>query len=91
MTRAQLRAAARRDASGVIASVPGGAGYDNRVVMAVELAMNQEWWRGYYAGIDLTRNLSAGVTDRERKRNPFMHAEDCPSHDGDECRCGAEP
>lgn len=62
MTREQLRAIARRDASGVIASVPGGTGYDTRVVMAVEIAMNQEWWRGYYAGIDLTRNLSAGVT-----------------------------
>lgn len=50
MTEEQLAALPRRTAGEILAAIPGGPGYDDRVLLAVEGAMNLEWWRGYYAG-----------------------------------------
>lgn len=45
----QIDAIPRVEARQLLASIPGGRGYDDRVLIAVEQAMNLEWWRGYYA------------------------------------------
>lgn len=50
MTKEQVDAIPRKEAGDIIASVPAGRGYDDRVTLAVAVAMNLEWWRGYYAG-----------------------------------------
>jgi hypothetical protein len=50
MTEEQLDKIKRRAADQVLIDVPGGVGYEQRVLIAVEAAMNEEWWRGYYAG-----------------------------------------
>lgn len=39
----------RKEARQLLAEIPGGPGYDNRVVLAVECAMNLEWWRGHHS------------------------------------------
>lgn len=87
MTREQLRSLPRRRPDEVLALVEGGPGYHQRIVLAVEAYTNEEWWRGYFAGVDLGNSLNAEL----RSRNPLMHSEDCPSHDGDDCTCGAMP
>ena len=50
MTREQLNRTVRKQAAELLANVP-----DNQVRIAVEKAMNQEWWRGYYAGVGLAQ------------------------------------
>lgn len=52
MTRDELAKIPRLTADQVLAGVPGGVGYEHRVLLAVECAMNIEWWRGFYAGFD---------------------------------------
>jgi hypothetical protein len=32
--------------------VPAGRNYDDRVLLAVEQALNLEWWRGYHAALN---------------------------------------
>ena len=50
MEREQIDAIPRVGARQLLARVPAGPGYDDRVLLAVEQAMNLEWWRGYHAG-----------------------------------------
>jgi hypothetical protein len=50
MTEEQLVVIKRRSAEEVLTDVPGGPGYERRVEIAVETAMNENWWRGYHAG-----------------------------------------
>lgn len=50
MTKEQIDAIPRKDARQWLAQVEAGSGYDDRVLLAIEQAMNLEWWRGYYAG-----------------------------------------
>jgi hypothetical protein len=50
MTLDELTAIPRKNAEEVLIGVPGGQGYEQRVKVAVEVAMNIEWWRGYHAG-----------------------------------------
>lgn len=50
MKRSDLDKIPRRSAEDVLIGVPGGQGYEARVMLAVEAAMSEEWWRGYYAG-----------------------------------------
>jgi len=64
MTRDQLDATPQQTAQQVLVSVPGGPGYDARVLVAVEQAMNLEWWRGYYTAVDLSRALNEAVAER---------------------------
>lgn len=49
MTKDQLEEIPRVEARQLFARVPAGSGYDDRVILAVEQAMNLEWWRGYHA------------------------------------------
>lgn len=49
MTKEQIDAAQRVEARQLLARIPAGPGYDDRVLLAVEQAMNLEWWRGYHA------------------------------------------
>jgi hypothetical protein len=49
MTREELAATPRKTAEEVILSVPLGPGTEQRTRVAVESAMNTEWWRGYRA------------------------------------------
>jgi len=49
MTKEQLEAIPRLDARQLLARIPASPGYDDRVLLAVEQAMNLEWWRGYHA------------------------------------------
>jgi hypothetical protein len=51
MTKEQLEAIPRVDARQLLARIPAGQGYDDRVLVAVEQAMNLEWWRGFYAAL----------------------------------------
>lgn len=51
MKKEQLDAIPRVEARQLLARIPAGNGYDDRVLVAVEQAMNLEWWRGYYAGL----------------------------------------
>lgn len=55
MTREQVTKIERKTASRVLATIPAGRNWDDRLICAVESAMNIEWWRGYYAGIDAAR------------------------------------
>ncbi len=52
MTKEQIEAIPRKEARQLLASIPAGNGYDDRVLVAVEQAMNTEWWRGYHAAYD---------------------------------------
>jgi len=50
MLKEQIDAIPRVEARQLLARIPAGDGrYDDRVLLAVEQAMNLEWWRGYYA------------------------------------------
>jgi len=51
MTKEQLDAIPRKQARQWLAQIPAGPGYDDRVLLAIEQAMNLEWWRGYYAAL----------------------------------------
>jgi hypothetical protein len=51
MTKEQIDAIPRKEARSLLASIPAGSGYDDRVLLAVEQAMNLEWWRGYHAAL----------------------------------------
>ena len=57
MTRQILSKIQRRTADEVISAVPLGPGVDQRTALAVEAAMNEEWWRGYYAGRGVADSL----------------------------------
>ena len=46
MTKDQLDQISRVEARQLIARIPAGLKYEDRVILAVEVAMNQEWWRG---------------------------------------------
>jgi hypothetical protein len=52
MTREQIDAIPRKEARELLASVPAGRNYDDRVLLAVEQALNLEWWRGYHAALN---------------------------------------
>ncbi len=41
-----------RTAQEILNAIPGGPGYEARVELALEVAMNTEWWRGFYAPRD---------------------------------------
>lgn len=56
MTPQHLAQTQRRTAEQVMASVPLGPGVEQRTRLAVEIAMNEEWWRGYYAGRGVTES-----------------------------------
>lgn len=58
MTPQYLAQIPRLDAKDVIASVPLGRGVDDRLEIAVAVAMNAEWWRGYYAGRGVVESSS---------------------------------
>lgn len=49
MTRDQLLRTPRLTARELLASIPSGPGVDERILLAVEAALNHEWWRGYYS------------------------------------------
>jgi hypothetical protein len=49
MTKEEIDAIPRVEARLLLARIPMGRGYDDRVLLAVEQAMNLEWWRGYHA------------------------------------------
>lgn len=49
MTREQIDQIPRVEARTLMARIPAGPGYDDRCLVAVECAMNLEWWRGYHA------------------------------------------
>lgn len=51
MTKEQLDAITRKEARQLLAEIPAGPGYDDRVLLAVEQAMNLEFWRGYHAAL----------------------------------------
>ncbi len=52
VTREMIEAVPRKTARELLAGIPAGLRYDDRVLLAVEMAMNNEWWRGYFAGLD---------------------------------------
>jgi len=56
MDKEALYAIPRKTAKQLLTDIPSGGvcwgsrpGYETRVEIAVEGAMNTEWWRGYYA------------------------------------------
>ena len=49
MDKKEIDAIPRIEARQLLARIPAGRGYDNRVLLAVEQAMNLEWWRGYWS------------------------------------------
>lgn len=49
MTKDEIDAIPRKQARQLLAEIPAGHLYDERVLRAVESALNLEWWRGYYA------------------------------------------
>lgn len=49
MTKEQIDAVPRVEARQLLARIPMGRGYEDRILLAVEQAMNLEWWRGYRA------------------------------------------
>jgi hypothetical protein len=51
MTKDEVDAIPRVTASQLMAQIPAGRGYDDRVDLAVEQALNLEWWRGYHAAL----------------------------------------
>jgi len=51
MNREEIDAIPRVEARKLLASIPLGRGYDDRVLLAVEQAMNLEWWRGYHTAM----------------------------------------
>lgn len=52
MTRNEINAIPRKTASQLLSEIPAGGGYERRVELAVEQALNLEWWRGYHAASD---------------------------------------
>ena len=50
VTEEQLKQIPRLTAAELLASIPLGPGIEQRTALAVEAAMTQEWWRGYWAG-----------------------------------------
>jgi hypothetical protein len=56
----------RQTAHQVLVNVAGGPGYFDRQVLAVEVVMNEEWWRGYAAALSTTaaRYREALATER---------------------------
>ena len=68
MTPQRLAEIPRRTAHEVVLDVRLGAGVESRTVLAVEAAMNEEWWRGYYAGrgvVESSSPLTIGVSGAE--------------------------
>lgn len=57
MTREDLSKIPRVEAAEMLVNIPAGPGYEHRVLLAVESAMNIEWWRGHYAGYDAGYNV----------------------------------
>jgi hypothetical protein len=49
LTKDEIEAIPRVEANKLLARIPAGRGYDDRVLLAVEQAMNLEWWRGYWS------------------------------------------
>lgn len=54
MTKEQIDAIPRKEARQLLAEIPFGVGYDDRILLAVEQALNLEWWRGYHAALRRT-------------------------------------
>ena len=73
MTRAQLAQCANETAADLFARVPMGKGYYERIEVAVETALNVQWWRGYYAAVDLALSLE------EAAKNVLAEQEDDPT------------
>lgn len=70
MTRNELDKIPRKTAVALLAGIPAGPGYDKRVDVAVEVAMNVEWWRGYYAGKSDAFEAARKVAEEARKDPP---------------------
>jgi hypothetical protein len=68
MTQDEVEAIPRKTARQVMASVPAGRGYDDRLLLAVEQAMNLEWWRGYHAALR-SRTTQTGVNLNQRNEH----------------------
>ena len=49
MTKEEIDAIPRKEARQLLAQIPLGRGFDDRLLLAVEQAMSLEWWRGYHA------------------------------------------
>jgi hypothetical protein len=54
MTKEEIHAIPRKEARQLLAQIPLGRGFDDRLLLAVEQAMNLEWWRGYHAAPKLS-------------------------------------
>ena len=67
MTKEQIDKIPRKKARELLASIPAGRGYDDRVLLAVEEVMNLEWWRGYHAAYAV--GLLAAGKEIERLRD----------------------
>ena len=63
MTKDEVYAIPWKEAQSLLASIPGGRGYDDRVLLAVEQALNLAWWRGYYAGNDAALKTAQGKSE----------------------------
>lgn len=50
MTEQELEKIKRKSAREWLISIPLGHGVDERQEVAIECAMNEEWWRGFHAG-----------------------------------------
>jgi hypothetical protein len=53
----------RPTAHQVLVNVAGGHGYFDRQVLAVEVVMNEEWWRGYAAALAALAPAPQGDAD----------------------------
>jgi hypothetical protein len=49
MTAEELKQYPRKTAQQLLVELPGGRDYEKRTEIAVECALNLEWWRGYHA------------------------------------------
>jgi hypothetical protein len=50
MIEEELAKSRRLSAREILSAIPGGHGHRKRVEFALEVAMNTEWWRGFWAG-----------------------------------------
>ena len=50
MNEEELTKMPKQTARDILNAIPGGRGYETRVEIALEVAMNTEWWRGFWAG-----------------------------------------
>lgn len=55
MTPEDLAKIPRKTAREMLGEIQAGDGFEHRVLLAVECAMNLEWWRGYHAALTAKR------------------------------------